>query len=99
MLCYAVELGELSSSPLDRLSWTPPKVSEVIDLRVVVKPRQARELLTAVTYVGQYRRGPYARGHRLMAFFACMYFAALRPGETVALRVHDCYLPATGEDA
>jgi|SRR5450755_2270839 hypothetical protein len=58
---YAVELDEMPSSPLDRLSWTPPKVSEVVDRRVVVNPRQARELLTAVTYVGQQRRGPYAR--------------------------------------
>ncbi len=96
MLRYAVEPGELPSSPLDRLSWKPPKVSEVVDPRVVVNPRQARELLTAVTYVGQYRRGPYARGQRLMAFYACMYFAALRPGEAVALRVQDCYLPAAG---
>jgi integrase len=96
VLRYAVELEELSSSPLDRLSWKPPKVSEVVDRRVVVNPRQARELLTAVTYVGQQRRGPYARGQRLMALYACMYFAALRPGEAVGLRQQDCYLPATG---
>jgi integrase len=93
---YAIELGELPSSPLDRLSWKPPKVSEVVDRRVVVIPRQARELLTAVTYVGQYVRGPYARGQRLTAFYACMYFAALRPAEAVALRVQDCHLPTTG---
>ena len=31
-----------------------------------------------------------------MALYACMYFAALRPGEAVALRRQDCYLPATG---
>ena len=89
---YAVELQELPSNPLDRLSWKPPKVSEVVDRRVVVNPRQARELLTAVTYVGQQRRGPHARGQRLMALYACMYFAALRPGEAVALRRQDCYL-------
>lgn len=29
---YAVELEELSSTPLDRLSWKPPKVSEVREL-------------------------------------------------------------------
>jgi hypothetical protein len=68
---YAVELEEMPSSPLDRLSWTPLKVSEVVDRRVVVNPRQARELLTAVTYVGQQRRGPHARGQRLMAFASC----------------------------
>jgi hypothetical protein len=59
---YAVELEEMPANPLDRLRWKPPKVSEVVDRRVVVNPRQARELLTAVTYVGQQRRGPYARG-------------------------------------
>jgi hypothetical protein len=50
--------GEMPSNPLDRLSWTPPKVSEVVDRRVVVDPRQARELLTAMTYIDKQRRGP-----------------------------------------
>jgi hypothetical protein len=52
---------------------------------------QARELLTAVTYVGR----PW-RGRHLRAFFACMYFAALRPGEVKALRKDGCYLPVIG---
>jgi integrase len=96
VLRYAVELEELPSNPLDRLSWKPPKVSEVVDRRVVVNPRQARELLTAVTYVGQRGGGEFSRGPRLMAFYACMYFAALRPAEAVALRQQDCYLPDSG---
>ena len=96
VLGYAIELEELTANPLDRLSWTPPKVSEVIDRRVVVNPRQARELLIAVTYVGQQRRGPCARGQRVMALFAYMYFAALWPGEAVALRRQDCRPPRTG---
>jgi integrase len=91
VLRYALELEELPANPLDRLSWKPPKASETVDRRVVVNPRQARELLTAVTYVGQ--RG---RGHWLMALYACMYFAALRPAEAVALRRRDCYLPESG---
>ena len=44
-----------------------------------------------MTYVGR----PW-RGRHLRAFFACMYFAALRPGEVKALRKDGCYLPATG---
>src|SRR5260221_6161063 len=32
----------------------------------------------------------------LMALYACMYFAALRPAEAVALRQQDCHLPETG---
>jgi len=91
VLDYAAELEELSANSLDRVKWKPPKVAEVVDRRVVVNPRQARELLTAVTYVGR----PW-RGRHLRAFFACMYFAALRPGEVKALRKDGCYLPATG---
>jgi hypothetical protein len=53
----------------------------VVDRRAVVNPHEARELLAAVTYVGQLWRGRHLRG-----FFACMYFAALRPGEVKALR-------------
>jgi integrase len=91
VLSYATELEELSANPLDRIKWRPPKVAEVVDRRVVVNPRQARELLTAVTYVGR----PW-RGRHLRAFFACMYFAALRPGEVKALHAGGCYLPASG---
>ena len=50
VLGYAIELEELTANPLDRLSWKPPKVSEVVDRRMVVNPRQARQLLIAVTY-------------------------------------------------
>jgi integrase len=91
MLDYAAELEELSANPLGRVNWKPPKVAEVVDRRVVVNPGQARELLTAVTYVGR----PW-RGRHLRAFFACMYFAALRPGEVKALRKDGCYLPPSG---
>jgi integrase len=91
VLDYAAELEELSANPLDRVKWTPPKVADIVDRRVVVNPDQARELLTAVTYVGR----PW-RGRHLRAFFACMYFAALRPGEVKALRKDGCYLPDTG---
>lgn len=90
-LGYAAELEELSANSLDRVKWRPPQIAEVVDRRVVVNPRQARELLAAVTYVGR----PW-RGRHLRAFFACMYFAALRPGEVKALRKDGCYLPGSG---
>ncbi|MFF4197474.1 hypothetical protein [Nonomuraea sp. NPDC001831] len=86
-----MELEGLSANPLHKIKWKPPKTTETVDPRVVVNPRQAQELLTAVTYVG--RRG---RGRRLMALFACMYYAALRPAEAVGLRIQDCHLPASG---
>ena len=88
---YAVELEELAANNLSRVGWRAPKVSEVVDRRVVINPDQARELLTAVTYVGQFDRGRHLR-----AFFACMYFAGLRPAEALGLREQDCQLPATG---
>jgi integrase len=88
---YAVELEELAENNLGKLSWRAPKVSEVVDRRVVINPSQARELLTAVTYVGQVDRGRHLRG-----FFACLYFAGLRPAEAVGLREQDCHLPAPG---
>lgn len=53
----------------------------------------ARELLTAVTYVGGYER---ASGRRLRAFFGCLYYAAMRPGEALGLRLSDCTLPEKG---
>ncbi|MFF5210396.1 hypothetical protein [Streptosporangium sp. NPDC000396] len=88
---YAVELDELAANPLHKVRWKPPKTTETVDPRVAVDPRQARELLTMVTYVGG--RG---RGRRLMALFACMYYAALRPAEAIGLRLQDCHLPAKG---
>jgi len=58
--------------------------------RVVASPEQVRELLAAATYVGP------RCGGRMVAFFACLYFAMLRPSEAAALRKDDCHLPATG---
>ncbi len=81
VLDYAVGRG-LDVNPLPRAAkmWTKPKTTEgVVDPQVVVNRRQAEGLLTAVSYQG--RIGP-----RLVGFFACMYFAGLRPGETVELR-------------
>jgi integrase len=91
---YAVELELLPSNPLGRVRRKRGKRAvQEVDRRVVVNPRQARELLTALTYVGGYDR---ASGRRLRAFFACLYYAAMRPGEALGLRHSDCVLPATG---
>jgi integrase len=97
VLQYAVELQFLDYNPVDklRIRSTRSKVTTQVDRRVVVNPNQARELLTAVTYVGSRGRNG-RRGERLRAFFACMYFAALRPGEVTDLRRNNCKLPAAG---
>jgi integrase len=88
---YAVELEEFDRNPIGKVKWTPPRLAEQIDWRVVISPRQMRECLTAVTYVGVRNRG-----RRLRALYACMYYAALRPAEAVALIKDDCTLPSTG---
>ena len=81
VLDYGVGRG-LDANPLPAAAkvWTPPKTTEgVVDPRVVVNRRQAEELLTAVSYQG--RIGP-----KLVAFFACIYYAGTRPSEAVELR-------------
>lgn len=54
--------------------------------RSVVNPRQARALLEAV-------RAQQPCGPVLVAFFAVMYYAGLRPEEAVNLREEDVVLP------
>jgi hypothetical protein len=71
---HAVERGHLASNPVDRIQWTTPAVAQSVDRRVVVSPAQARQLLAAV-------RGLSGRGAHLEAFYACLYYAALRPSE------------------
>ncbi|MEV4253204.1 site-specific integrase [Spirillospora sp. NPDC049652] len=93
VLNYAVEVGALDYNPADKLAWKPPALTRQVDPRVVASPQQVRELLKAVTYVGTWEK---QRGPRLRAFFACIYFAALRPEEVVALREQDCKLPEQG---
>lgn len=91
---YAVELEMLPGNPLGRVRRKRGRRAlQEVDRRVVVNPRQARELLAAVTYVGGYKR---ASGRRLRAFFGCLYYAALRPEEALGLRRSDCFLPEEG---
>src|SRR4051812_35131334 len=66
--------------------WVTPKTDDEVDRRSVINPDQAIRLLTAV-----------ANQHpRLVAFFACLYYAAMRPAEALHLRLEDCELPEQG---
>jgi integrase len=89
---YAVELEELADNPLDRIKSKRRslKIAQEVDRRAVVNPRQASELLTAVTYCGR------TRGQHMRAMFACMYYGGLRPAEALGLREADCFLPEEG---
>ena len=83
---YAVELELMATNPLGKIRWKAPKVSDVVDNRVVVNPDQARRLLDGV----------WERDPALAGFFACLYYAALRPGEARDLRLSSCSLPGEG---
>lgn len=57
-----------------------------VDPRSVVNPIQGRMLVHAVEHVGK-------PGPPLVAFFGCMYYAALRPEEVCSLRKANLSLP------
>ncbi len=86
VLSYAVELDFFAANPIDRVRWSAPKTAEEVDRRVVAGPVQMRALLKAVR----------AERPDLVAFFACAYYALMRPGEIVSLRRAHCHLPAGG---
>ncbi len=93
LLSYAEEQDLLSHNPLGKVQRTAPKFDGEVDPGVVANPRQADQLLAAVTYVGRRNK---ERGEHLYAFFATCYYAAARPAEGLALRKDDCYLPEKG---
>ena len=85
-LRYAVELKLVSAHPMEHVQWVTPKSDDEVDRRSVINPDQALGLL-----------GVVADKHtRLVAFFACLYYAALRPSEALHLRIEDCELPEKG---
>lgn len=86
VLEYAVELEQFPNNPLNRVRWKAPLTTDVVDQRVVVNPAQARALLAAV----------WESDPALAAYFACLYYAGLRPGEARNLRAEDCTLPDDG---
>ncbi|HET9080869.1 MAG TPA: thiopeptide-type bacteriocin biosynthesis protein [Trebonia sp.] len=85
-LGYAAEAGLLPDNPLDSFAWHVPQSSAALDPAVVASPEQVSALLDTVA-----RTRP-----ELTAFFGCLYYAALRPEEAVALRLADCNLPSSG---
>ena len=79
-LGYAVEAGLLPDNPLDSFGWQVPRSSAALNPAVAASPAQVSALLDTVA-----RTRP-----ELTAFFGCLYYAALRPEEAVALRLADC---------
>jgi integrase len=85
-LDYAVEGGLLPDNPLDTIAWQIPRSSAALDPVVVASPAQVSALLDAVARIKP----------EMTAFFGCLYYAALRPEEAVALCYADCHLPGSG---
>ncbi len=85
-LGYAAELGLLEANPLDRITWRSPRLSCLADPRSAATPAAVQAILAEVTRIRP----------ELTAFFGCLYYAALRPAEAVALRASSCTLPARG---
>ncbi|MDT0270023.1 site-specific integrase [Streptomyces sp. DSM 44915] len=94
-LDFAAAGGIITKNPLRSLQGGRKGFFGEVDRRVLVNAVQGRQLLAAVSYVGSWHR---ARGRRLVAFYAVMYYAALRPAEAVGLRFADCELPEPAED-
>jgi integrase len=86
VLNYAVELDILPANPLDKVRWTAPSTADQVDRRVVANPSQVTGLLSAVSI----------ERPELVAFFACLYYAFLRPAEAAALTTANCFLPKKG---
>jgi integrase len=83
-LGYAVELGLLPANPVQKVHWHPPEAAIAISPVTLASPAQVRAILNQAA-----RARP-----ELAAFFGCLYYAALRPEEAVALRRDDLILPA-----
>jgi integrase len=80
LMKYAeLERKLITGNPLKSVVWSKPRKIKTVDPRCVINPEQAHRLLNAVGKLDE-------RGRRLKAFFGCMYYAALRPEEVIALR-------------
>jgi integrase len=86
---YAVEQQLLVTNPLPALKWRGPRTAAAVDRRVVANPVQVRSLLNTV-------RGLDPSGPRLLAFYGCIYYAALRPEEAAGLTKSCLSLPEHG---
>lgn len=90
---YAIQEGYLEQNPMAGTRRPVSSGGGVVDPRVLVNEVQGSQLLAAVSYVGSVNRN---RGRRLVAFFACILYAATRSAEAVGLRKQHCHLPERG---
>ena len=72
-----------SRAAANTITWQIPRSSAALDPVVVANPAQVSALLDMVARIKP----------EMTASFGCLYYAALRPEEAVALRFADCHLP------
>ena len=94
-LGYAVRKKRLDKNPLSKGNlpedWTPPQApDDTVDPRAVGSPALVADMLQACATIGK-RQGP-----RFVAFYACMFYALMRPSEVAALTREACHLPEQG---
>src|SRR5579859_4872085 len=94
ILSTAVRRKHLKVNPLtdDGIDFAAPKAVEAVDPRTVPNPRQAKALIAATTQIEP-------TGPPLTAFFGCLYYSGMRPGEAVSLHKEDLVLPDLDPDA
>ncbi|MFI6076551.1 integrase [Actinoplanes sp. NPDC051343] len=85
-LRYGVKLRLIPAHPMDHVQWITPKSDDEVDRGSVINLDQAIRLLSVVA-----EKRPH-----LVAFFACLYYAAMRPAEALHLRIEDCEVPEEG---
>lgn len=85
-LNFAVEKGYLDRNLMSQIRAARRPGTDVVDPGAVVNPTQAACLLDAVATINP----------PLRAYFACIYYAALRPAEARNLRETDLKLPDQG---
>ena len=95
MLGYAVRKKRLDKNPLSKgdlpEDWTPPQApDDTVDPRAVGSPALVASMLTSCSHVGR------RQGLRFVAFYACMFYALMRPSEVAALTRDACHLPGSG---
>jgi uncharacterized protein YbdZ (MbtH family) len=71
---------------LDRIAWRSPRSSCSAGPRSAATSAEVQAILGEVTQIRP----------ELTAFSGCLYYAALRPAEAVALRADSCTLPSGG---
>ncbi|GAA3433367.1 tyrosine-type recombinase/integrase [Kutzneria kofuensis] len=86
---FAIDVEELDANPVTRSKVATHVGSSEVDPRVVLNPKQAPQVLAAVTYAG--------RREYLYGFFGAMYYAGLRPCEVNRIRKADLRLPDEGQ--